>query len=554
MESKRLILFIAIAVAILIAWEKMFPSKDMNPEKNESTQVYNNSNDKALPNNNISIDNKIDNSGDVGKTINVETNVLKATISTVGGDIKNLELLKYKDSVKQDGNYFALQDNKNKIITTQTGLVSNDSNINSILPNHKSIFQAESSEYRILNNENSVIVRLHYKNADVDVNKLITFYKDSYLINVEYQIISYRQDLTDIAAYWRFLRDQQASNSDSKFVHTFTGAIAYNNDIKAHKIKFETIVKANGNQIEDLPTQTTNGWSGFVEHYFSTIWLLNTKDQISICRNNVRCNFDFNYLPNNLVTAGFITQLPVIRTNQVYKINMNLFAGPDQYKVFKQIDPSLERIKDYGIFYIFATPLFWLLVHIFEIVKNWGWSIILLTVLVKIVLFPLTATSFRSMAKLKALSPKLQLLKEKYSHDKATMQKEIMHLYRHEKVNPVGGCLPMILQIPVFIGLYWALLCSVELRQSSFFWVHDLSKPDPFFILPVLMGLSMFIQTFFNPPAADPVQAKVMKIMPIMFSAMFFFFPSGLVLYWIANNTLSIAQQWHINRSLKKDK
>jgi YidC/Oxa1 family membrane protein insertase len=553
MESKRLILFIAIAVAILIAWDKIFPSQEIAPQKNQSSQVEKKINSPIIANNSAALDSNIANNNPAN-LITVQTDTLKATISTIGGDIKTLELLKYKDSLKQNNNYLALQDDSNRIITTQTGLVSNDANLNLLLPNHKSKFENEANEYKMLDHQNSIVVKLTYKNADLQVNKLITFYKNSYLINIEYEIINHSKDLNDVAAYWRLIRDQQTSNSDSKFVHTFTGAIAYNDSIKAHKIKFENIVKANGGAVEDIPNQTNNGWAGFVEHYFSTIWMLNTKEQVSICNNNIKCNFDFSYLPNSLVTAGFITQIPTIKSNTTYKINMSLFSGPDQYKIFKQIDPSLERIKDYGIFYIFATPLFWLLVHIFELVQNWGWSIILLTVLVKVVLYPLTATSFRSMAKLKALAPKLQLLKEKYSHDKVTMQKEIMHLYRHEKVNPVGGCLPMILQIPVFIGLYWALLCSVELRQSSFLWVHDLSKPDPFFILPILMGISMFIQTFFNPPSSDPVQAKVMKIMPLMFSVMFFFFPSGLVLYWIANNTLSITQQWYINRSLKKHK
>lgn len=552
MESKKLIIFIVSAILILIGWEKMFPSADPvtnNTEHSSSEQGQNNSSNASTPNlTTINADNSTTN----GTDINVQTNVIKATINSIGGDIKTVELLKYKDSVNQDILYHALQNDSKRVLTSQTGLVSADSSLNGILPNHKSSFIPEKTSYQIAEGESSVEVKLHYNNSDLQVTKKITFHQDSYLINVEYEIISLSKNLNDVSAYWRFLRDQQASTSDSKFVHTFTGAIAYNKDTKAHKIKFDTIIKANGNQIEDIPTATMDGWAGFVEHYFSTIWLVNTKNNPSICNNSVTCHFNFNYLSNNLVTSGFITQLPTIMANNPYKIHMDLFVGPDQYQTFKQIDPSLERIKDYGMVYIFATPLFWLLVHIFDFVHNWGWSIILLTVFVKILFYPLTATSFRSMAKLKALAPKINLLKEKYSHDKMTLQKEIMQLYRHEKVNPVGGCLPMILQIPVFIGLYWALLCSVELRQANFLWVHDLSKPDPYFILPVLMGLSMFLQTFFNPPAADPIQAKVMKIMPVMFSVMFFFFPSGLVLYWIANNSISITQQWHINRSLKK--
>ena len=551
MDNKKLILFIICAVVILLGWEKFFPNKEM--AISTVNNIASDSNGTLLPTNSNNFNTEANNNIK-SKNIIVTTDLVKATINNIGGDLKELELLKYKDFKKQDTNYYALQNDANKILTTQTGLVSNDDNINSILPNHKSEFQTESNFYYLAPNQNSITVKLHYSNSEIGVDKLITFYKNSYLIKIQYQIISYKQNLSNVVAYWRLVRDQKSNSTDSKFVHTFNGAIAYNDQSKSHKIKIDTIVKANNSQIDDIPNNTNNGWAGFVEHYFSSIWLLNTKDQPSVCTNSVQCSFAFNYLSNHFVTSGFNTQIPTIIVHKPYQIGLNLFVGPDQYQIFKKIAPSLERTKDYGIFYIFATPLFWLLIHIFSIVQNWGWSIILLTLTVKLILYPLTATSFRSMAKLRSLTPKLKQLKDQYHDDKVTMQKEIMQLYRKEKVNPVGGCLPMILQIPVFIGLYWALLCSVELRQASFLWIQDLSKPDPLFILPVLMGASMFIQTFFNPPASDPVQAKLMKIMPLMFSVMFFFFPSGLVLYWIANNTLSILQQWYINKSIKKNR
>jgi len=216
---------------------------------------------------------------------------------------------------------------------------------------------------------------------------------------------------------------------------------------------------------------------------------------------------------------------------------------------------GMEYAKDYGMLYIFASPLFWLLTKLHGLVSNWGWSIVLLTLIIKAVFYPLTAASYRSMGKMKALSPRLERLKAQHGDDRAKFQQAVMEMYKAEKVNPLGGCLPMVIQIPVFIGLYWALLASVELRQAPFvLWIHDLARPDPFYVLPVLMAITMFAQTFLNPPPTDPMQAKMMKVMPLAFSAMFFFFPAGLVLYYVLNSLLSITQQWYINRQIEQAK
>ena len=414
MDNKKLILFIICAVVILLGWEKFFPNKEM--AISTVNNIASDSNGTLLPTNSNNFNTEANNNIK-SKNIIVTTDLVKATINNIGGDLKELELLKYKDFKKQDTNYYALQNDANKILTTQTGLVSNDDNINSILPNHKSEFQTESNFYYLAPNQNSITVKLHYSNSEIGVDKLITFYKNSYLIKIQYQIISYKQNLSNVVAYWRLVRDQKSNSTDSKFVHTFNGAIAYNDQSKSHKIKIDTIVKANNSQIDDIPNNTNNGWAGFVEHYFSSIWLLNTKDQPSVCTNSVQCSFAFNYLSNHFVTSGFNTQIPTIIVHKPYQIGLNLFVGPDQYQIFKKIAPSLERTKDYGIFYIFATPLFWLLIHIFSIVQNWGWSIILLTLTVKLILYPLTATSFRSMAKLRSLTPKLKQLKAGISRD-----------------------------------------------------------------------------------------------------------------------------------------
>ena len=296
------------------------------------------------------------------------------------------------------------------------------------------------------------------------------------------------------------------------------------------------------------PENTTNGWIGFIQHYFATLWLLDANNHQAVCTNGINCRLSFKPMGNNLVSAGLLTDLPTIAANSTFSLAVPLFVGPEAYNVLTKAAPHLELTKDYGWVYIFATPLFWLLVKLFEFVHNWGYAIILLTLTVKLVLYPLTRASYISMAKMKALAPKIEQLKEQNSDDKAKLQASMMQLYKTEKVNPIGGCLPMILQIPVFIGLYWALLSSVELRNATFLWIHDLSTPDPYYILPIILAGTMFLQTFLNPPPSDPVQAKMMKIMPLAFSVMFFFFPAGLVLYWLVNNVLSMSQQWYVNK------
>ena len=378
----------------------------------------------------------------------------------------------------------------------------------------------------------------------VDVIKTYTFKRGSYIVDIGYQIVnSTANPLTGISAYWSLLRDEAAPDGETKFVHTFTGPAYYTDDSKFETLKFSNVNKGD----VSYPENTNNGWVGFIQHYFATLWLLNANNHQPVCSNGINCRLSFKPMGNNLVSAGFLTDLPTIASHGTFAVSVPLFAGPEEYSVLTAAAPHLELTKDYGWVYIFATPLFWLLVKLFGFVQNWGWAIILLTLSVKIVLYPLTRASYISMAKMKALAPKMEQLKAQHGDDRAKLQAAMMQLYKSEKVNPIGGCLPMILQIPVFIGLYWALLSSVELRHAGFLWIHDLSTPDPYYILPIILAGTMFLQTFLNPPPSDPVQAKMMKIMPIAFSVMFFFFPAGLVLYWLVNNVLSMSQQWYVN-------
>lgn len=542
MDTRRLILFIALSLGLMLLWDKYFaPQPATTPQTIEATASTTGS----------TVTNNITDSGSAltnDKTVEITTDLMKVQLSTVGGDVRDIQLLKYTDYNDTSKPYNLMLNQNGRVFVAQTGLVSADANLQ--LPSHKTIFRADQTNFVMSPDQNTLKVNLTAttESGGVVVVKTFTFTRGSYVVDVSYQIMNNTdKPLNGLSAYWRFLRDEKAPDGETKFVHTFTGPVYYNDNAKFNTIKFEALAK---NDVE-YPEKTTNGWVGFTEHYFTGLWLLNPNNHNPICSNNVQCRFNFKNENGNLASAGVLTDLPVINAHSNYAIDVPMYVGPQEYYSLLNAAPELERTKDYGWVYIFATPLFWLLVHIHKFVNNWGWAIVLLTLSVKIVLYPLTRASYKSMARMKALAPKIEKLKERYGDDKAKLQQAMMAMYREEKVNPVGGCLPMLLQIPVFIGLYWALLGSVELRQASFLWINDLSRPDPYYILPLILAATMFLQTFLNPPAADPVQQKMMRIMPLAFSVMFFFFPAGLVVYWLVNNVLSMSQQWYVNRHTK---
>jgi YidC/Oxa1 family membrane protein insertase len=324
---------------------------------------------------------------------------------------------------------------------------------------------------------------------------------------------------------------------------TYTGPAIYTDSDKFIKIPFVDLEK---NKFI-APSQINAGqpaWVAIVQHYFASAWIPDAKLVRDIYSGR---------LDNNLYRVGMQSQLGTIATGTTITANAQLFVGPQEERMLEKIAPGLELLKDYGYLTILAKPIFWLLEHIHNIVGNWGWSIILLTILIKFVFFPLSAASYKSMARMKEVQPRLMAMKEQYKGEPQKLNQAMMEMYRKEKINPLGGCLPVLIQIPVFISLYWVLLSSVEMRGAPWvLWIHDLSVPDPYYILPVIMAVSMFVQTKLNPTPPDPVQAKVMLYMPIIFSIMFFFFPAGLVLYWVVNNLLSIAQQWQINKLFGK--
>lgn len=544
MDSRRLVVFIVLSLGLLVLWQKYIDPQPMTTQSTQQNSSVTNQAIGILDKNNgaPSYANNIvpGNVAANARTVTVTTDLLQAQISTLGGSLKDVNLLAHGSDSDAKSAYPLLEDGDKRVYIAQTGLVSG---AGILLPNHNTLFNANQYNYVLEPGQDSLTVSLTSNESGISVVKNYVFKRDSYVIDVSYQITNgTTQPLNQVSAYWRFLRDTASPEGETKFAHTFTGAAYYNSDAKFNKIKFDAITKNDAT----YPEKTTDGWVGFIEHYFATMWLLNANGHPAVCTNGVGCRLNFK-ADGNLVSAGILTDLPVIKPNTTYSISMPLFVGPESYKVLSSVAPHLELTKDYGWVYIFATPLFWLLVKLFSLVKNWGYAIILLTIVVKSVLYPLTRASYISMGKMKALAPKIEALKKQYGDDKVKLQSATMQLYKSEKVNPIGGCLPMVLQIPVFIGLYWALLSSVELRQAQFFWVHDLSRPDPFYILPVVLAVSMYLQTFLNPPPSDPVQAKMMRIMPLAFSVMFFFFPAGLVLYWLVNNILTMAQQWYVN-------
>ncbi|WP_390622855.1 membrane protein insertase YidC [Ralstonia syzygii] len=466
------------------------------------------------------------------KKVVVTTDVIRATVDTAGAILTKLELLTQKD---HDGNPVVLFDRSlERTYLARSGLIGGD------FPNHTTVFTASAGP-RDLGTGGEVSLTLTADKGGAKLAKTYVFKRGSYVIDTRFDVTNDGTAPISPTLYMELARDG-GSVEQSRFYSTFTGPAVYTDADKFHKINFSDIDKGKAH----VPAATDNGWVGMVQHYFASAW---------IPAASAKREFYVDRVDTNFYRIGIQEPLGTVAPGANISATARLFAGPQEERMLEGITPGLELVKDYGWLTIIAKPLFWLLEKIHLLLGNWGWSIVGLTVLVKLVFFPLSATSYRSMAKMKDLQPRMTAIRERHKGDPQKMNQEMMQLYRTEKVNPLGGCLPIVIQIPVFIALYWVLLSSVEMRGAPWLgWVHDLASPDPFYILPILMAVSMFVQTRLNPTPPDPVQAKMMMFMPIAFSVMFFFFPAGLVLYWVVNNCLSIAQQWSINRMLGTSK
>ena len=542
MDFKRLMVFFSLALLILLGWEQMFPS----PKPTAAQQAAQSQQQTAPANNTVQ-----EATLSPITPITVTTDTVKAVIDEKSGDLRALYLLKYNASSDEGKDFVLFDDSKAYTYVAQSDLL----NANGQLLLKDVPFQAPQKQYTLSGDQ--VEVRLSAPETNgLKIDKVYTFNKGSYLINIRFDITNQSGQPVKLDAAYRMLRDSSKPDGEGYFNHTYTGPVLYTPSGKFEKVTFSDLdddFKSGRDQAEYV-RRTDSGCVGMIQHYFMSTWILQPKDGTSVCTNGA-CQIDISRRSDNLYSAGARVPLPEIAAGATLDFPIELYAGPQTTSVISQVADNLQLAKDYGKVHIFASPLFWLLNKLHDYVSNWGWAIVLLTIIVKAVLYPLTNASYRSMAKMRAVAPRLQSLKEKYGDDRMALQQATMKMYKDEKINPLGGCLPMLLQIPVFIGLYWAIFTSVELRQAPWIgWITDLSRPDPWFILPIIMAITMFIQTSLNPPPTDPLQAKMMKLMPVIFSVMFFFFPAGLVLYWVVNNILTIAQQWYINKTIEKQR
>lgn len=468
--------------------------------------------------------------------VSITTDVFKVQINPDGGVFQNLELLKYPDNVDSDKDMVLFESAPPRIYLAQTGLTGG------LYPNHATRFHIRPGERTLGENNDEIKLVMDAEQDGVRLTKTYTFKRGSYVVDVDQKVTNLSHEPINASLYLQLLRDSERPEGQSRFISTFTGPAVYSEEDKFQKIKFDNI----GEGKMDHATKTDNGWVGMVQHYFVSAFI----PQDKVARENYT-----KKVGENLYAIGTVIPLGTIAPNASASNDTRLYVGPQESKLLEKTAPGLELVKDYGWLTIIAKPIFWLMTHIHNEVGNWGWTIILLTCLIKLIFAPLSAASYRSMAKMKQFTPRITELRERYKDDKQRMNKELMGLYKAEKINPLGGCLPVVIQIPVFISLYWVLLASVEIRNAPWLgWIQNLAAPDPYYILPIIMAGSMFIQQKMSPPPPDPMQAKMMMFLPIAFSITFFFFPSGLVLYWVVNNLLSIAQQYWITRKYDNTK
>ena len=475
-----------------------------------------------------------------GERIRVQTDLLIAEIDTLGGSLRRVELLKHKDSQDRSKNFVLLDPERR--YEAQSGLTGEAG------PNHRTPWRAIPGERQLQSGQSALQVRLIGDGSDgLRVEKTYTFKRDSYLVEVALEVRNGGPAPVATHAYFQLTHDGKEPTQSNAIAGTFgaqsfVGFAQFTSERKYAKVQFADLEKGKA----DYARQAHDGWIAFVQHYFVAAW---------IPAANLGREFVLERRQDGTYAGRVVLAVSSLAPGAATQIAVPLYVGPQEQRRLEAANTSLPLVVDYGWLTVIAQPLFWLLEFLPGLSGNWGVAIILLTVLIKLLFFPLSAASYKSMAKMKLITPRLTKLREMYAHDRAKMNQAMMELYKTEKINPLGGCFPILVQIPVFIALYWVLLAAIELRHAPFtLWIKDLSALDPYYVLPVLMTVTMVLQTRMNPTPPDPVQAKVMQFMPYVFSVFFFFFPAGLVLYWLVNNILSILQQWQIQRMFDRDK
>lgn len=469
---------------------------------------------------------------DEGQRVVVRTDLLEAELSTKGGDIRQLDLLRHARARDDDTPFRLMRDDGEPFFVAQSGVQSDAGG-----PDHRSLFQTEETEYELAEGEDTLEVPLYWEEDGVEVRKVYTFYRDQYVVDLRHEVRNARDESWRGYSYVQLRRADDPPGTTPWYIHTYTGGVYFTPDDRYERVSFSDM------ESSDLSRDVTDGWAAMIQHYFLGAILPPRGEQH---------RYFTRALPGEHYLLGMSSPWQSAEANGNAEFRTQLFLGPKEQKRLNAVAAEDLRLTvDYGFLTILANPLFWLLDNIHNYVGNWGWSIILLTLLIKLAFYKLSAISYRSMANMRRVQPQMQTLRERYGDDRQQMNQKLMELYKKEKINPLGGCLPILVQIPVFIALYWVLLESVELRHAPFMlWIDDLSSRDPYFVLPVLMGLTMFLQMQLNPAPMDPIQKRVMQVLPFIFTGFFMLFPAGLVLYWLANNILSIAQQWFIMRSV----
>ena len=543
MDTQRLILLVIFSFSLLMLWEAWEKEKRPKPAPSPATAqgvpVPEKPVAAAAPAAKPSAAMPDGASPAKGEIVRISTDLIAVEVDTLGGTLKRVELLRHKDSKDLSRSLVLLGPEHH--YEAQSGLAGEGG------PNHRTFWRAEPGERALAVGRDEVTLVLSATGKDgAQVRKTYTFKRDSYVIDVALEVQNAGSAPLGAYAYFQLTHDGKPETNTNTVAETFgaqsfIGFAVYTDERKFEKVYPSDLDKGRSDHVK----QATNGWLAFVQHYFVSAWLP---------PQGVPRDYVTEKRPDGIYAARAMVPLNVAAGSSA-AVNVPIYVGPQEQRRLQAAAPGLDLVVDYGWLAIIAWPLFWLLEKFHALSGNWGVAIILLTVLIKIVFFPLSAASYKSMAKMKLITPRLTKLREMYAHDRQKMNQAMMELYKTEKINPLGGCFPILVQIPVFIALYWVLLAAIELRHAPFMlWIKDLSALDPYYVLPILMTATMVLQTRMNPVPPDPVQARVMQIMPFVFSIFFFFFPAGLVLYWLVNNILSIAQQWQIQRMFDRDK
>jgi YidC/Oxa1 family membrane protein insertase len=556
MDIKRTVLLVVFSLSLLMLWENWnrYSNPPLPPSVEATSQATAAQKDASLPQPSATAPAPAP-TGELpatsppataGEAITLTTDLLKVEISTLGGDITRVELLKHQDSKETGNPVVLLQKNINHTYVAQSGVIGGD------FPNHRSMFVARDG-VRTLSSGDTLQLVLDGDQSGVKVTKTYSLKRGEYDIGIKHEVANHSSNVITPSIYAQLVRDDSKLGGDSYFYSTFTGPALYTNAEKYRKVSFEDIEKGKN----PVAARTPEGWVAMVQHYFVSAFAPISKGDHELFTRKVGLR---------LYAVGAIMPIGQVAPNSSAVHEGKFYAGPQESVMLEQFATDFDLVKDYGWLTLIAKPIFWLMTQLHTLLGNWGWTIIFLTILIKLAFFPLSAASYRSMAKMKLVTPKMTAIRERHQGDPQKMNAAMMELYKTEKINPLGGCLPIVVQIPVFIALYWVLLASVEMRHAPWLgWIHDLSAPDTLFgtlpgldmpigLLPIIMAVSMYVQTKLNPTPPDPIQAKVMMIMPLVFSFMFFYFPSGLVLYWVVNNILSIAQQWAITKQSEAGK